>query len=284
MAISCNTTSSFPDEKAKSIDGFYGILEAGFLEYASVLHGLEETNKEFSELLLHEEIEDWETWISQYRYANMSAPPPLPLALASRLWKRYERKPKLMEGLKPFEKELNPEKHAGPFIAACDAIPKADLTEYIRKSIDETDIKCFWERHFNRINIERIVSNFSLELGEEYDEKLRHIDDFRKGESLGFPYIEPMAEGGEAQMESDDTLVSKLVFYFKDEDTTRRFLQSIRGQKDTEITSLVNHYWEVGAIRKGTKKTHLWKALHYAGLYKALESNWNAMVDFKMKR
>ena len=93
-----------------------------------------------------------------------------------------------------------------------------------------------------------------------------------------------MAEGGEAQMESDDTLVSKLVFYFKDEDTTRRFLQSIRGQKDTEITSLVNHYWEVGAIRKGTKKTHLWKALHYAGLYKALESNWNAMVDFKMKR
>ena len=70
MAISCNTTSSSSVETVRGIDGFYGILEAGFLEYASVLHGLEETNKEFCELLLHEEIEDWETWISQYRYAN----------------------------------------------------------------------------------------------------------------------------------------------------------------------------------------------------------------------
>lgn len=242
------TASSGP---IRGTDDLYGILESGYLDYASGVDEFMRTDEKFCKLLCREIVPKWYFGESCLYYDHA----PLPWSLISYLWKRFLRKSKLPEAIEPFDRELNAEKHAAPFIAACDTVPKADLAEYLRQSIDETDIKCFWERHFNKISIGRAVSHFGLELGEEYDEKLRHLDDFRKGEDLVFPYLRPKAEGGQEM--SEEELVSKLSSVFNDEDTARRFLKAIRGQKDAEITNVVNHYWEMGAIRKETRKTHL---------------------------
>lgn len=254
------------------------------MDYAMELGMLVETNDKFGDIVSHEEAAasiDFGTCGDYWAYMGPTSF--LPWSVVSYLWERFVRKSKLLENLKSFDKEMDPEKHAEPFISACNAVPKADLEKYLCKSIDETSIKCFWERHFNKISIEKAVNSFSLELGEEYAEKLSHLDDYHKGEDLGFPYGKSGAERGGFWKNCDEDLVARLFSYFIDEDTARRFLRSIQGQKDAEITNLVNHYWEMGAIRKGTKKTHLWRTLHYADLYKAQESNWNAMVDFKKK-
>ena len=91
---------------------------------------------------------------------------------------------------------------------------------------------------------------------------------------------------GPAQMteEKADGLMGRLLPFFIDEGTARRYPNAIRGQKDTEIAMVTNTYWEKGAIQKKSRKTHLWRVLNEAKLYQARESNWNAMVDFKMKR
>ena len=262
-------------------DDLYEVLESEFADYAFGLNEFLRTNKEFATLLYREIVPEWH-FGQPHLYTDIPVPY-VPWSLMSFLWKRYLRKSKLPVALEPFDRELKADEQAAPFIAACDTVPKTDLVEFLRQSIDETSIKCFWERHFNRISIDRAVSHFSLELGEEYDEKLRHLDDFRRGESLDFPNVKPKAKEGEKQQMTDEEIVSKLSMFFIDEDTTRRFFRSIKGQKDAEITSLVNHYWEMGAILKWTKKTKLWRALHNAELYKASESNWNAMVDFKKR-
>ena len=280
MTTRFDTTAS-SSGPIRGTDDLYGILESGYLDYASGVDEFMRTNEEFCKLLFREVIPEWHLLQSDCYYADMPMSW-MPWSLMSYLWKRFLRKSKLPEAIEPFDRELNAERHADPFIAACDTIPKADLVDYLRQCIDETGIKCFWERHFNKISIGKAVSHFGLELGEEYDEKLRHLDDFRKGEDLVFPQV--MAKAEEGQEMSDEELVSKLSSVFNDENMAGRFLKAIRGQRDAEITNLVNHYWEMGAIRKGTKKTSLWRLLHFAKLYKASESNWNAMVDFRKKR
>lgn len=81
--------------------------------------------------------------------------------------------------------------------------------------------------------------------------------------------------------DEQESLVTKLLPFFTSEATARRFAEAIKGQSDTGITNLVNHYWQTGAINKKAKKTHLWRVLHNAGLYDAQVSNWNAIVDFR---
>lgn len=78
-------------------------------------------------------------------------------------------------------------------------------------------------------------------------------------------------------------LIERLSPFFKDEALAKRYLNAIRGQKDAEIAMITNNCWEKGAIHKKARKTHLWRVLNEAKLYKAQESNWNAMVDFKKK-
>ncbi len=84
-----------------------------------------------------------------------------------------------------------------------------------------------------------------------------------------------------AKEDEQESLVTKLLPFFTSEATARRFAEAIKGQSDTGITNLVNHYWQTGAINKKAKKTHLWRVLHNAGLYDAQVSNWNAIVDFR---
>ena len=84
-----------------------------------------------------------------------------------------------------------------------------------------------------------------------------------------------------AKADEQESLVTKLLPFFTSEATARRFAEAIKGQSDTGITNLVNHYWQTGAINKKAKKTHLWRVLHNAGRYDAQVSNWNAIVDFR---
>lgn len=76
--------------------------------------------------------------------------------------------------------------------------------------------------------------------------------------------------------EEEDILLLKLSLYFKDEDTARRFLKSIRQMNSTEITTLVNKYHKASLCTDTSK--NLWKVLHDAGLYKPGYTNWNAQV------
>lgn len=85
----------------------------------------------------------------------------------------------------------------------------------------------------------------------------------------------------EGKMES---LLGRLSTFFIDEASARRYLNAIRGLKDTEIAMVTNNYWEKGAIQKKARKTQLWRVLNDARLYQARESNWNAMVDFKSRK
>lgn len=90
---------------------------------------------------------------------------------------------------------------------------------------------------------------------------------------------------GGAGVRSSESVLDKLLPFFTNEELARRFLDVVRAEhSDTEVARHVNHYWETGAIRRGTKKTHLWRVLYNAQLYRAQVSNWNSMVNFKGKK
>ena len=84
---------------------------------------------------------------------------------------------------------------------------------------------------------------------------------------------------GEGQQitEDDETLLTKLSLCFKDEDTAKRFLDSIKGMDDTEIVRLVRKYSDSGLCTDASKA--LWKLLSEAGLYKAGYPNWNKQMN-----
>ena len=77
--------------------------------------------------------------------------------------------------------------------------------------------------------------------------------------------------------EGDETLLTKLSLCFKDEDTARRFLTSIKEMDDTEIVRLVRKYSD-SRLCKDTSKA-LWKLLSEAGLYKTGYPNWNKQMN-----
>ena len=260
------------------IDERRALLVAGFRGYVLDMVALAERSEEFRRLLLREQVPELDLGLSQ---ENICAEfPGAKLARAAKAaaryaYKRFVRKPQMTEALKPFEKELNAELHAQDYVDACAAVPRAVLEEDTRRDIDALWEKPYWERHYGRLAIERCVRRYGLELGDAYGEKLCRLDDERRGEDVGLPVVP--AEG-------DEALVQKLLVDFTDEAMARRFLAAVRGMEDRDITSLANHYCEMGAIREGAKKNHLWKTLHDAGLYRAGEANWSAMVDFRKGR
>lgn len=75
----------------------------------------------------------------------------------------------------------------------------------------------------------------------------------------------------------EETILLKLSLYFKDEDTAKRFLNSVQQMNDREIITLVKKYRD-GCLCTDTSK-NLWKVLHEADLYKSLYTNWNAQLN-----
>lgn len=81
----------------------------------------------------------------------------------------------------------------------------------------------------------------------------------------------------EGTTESDETLLMKLSLCFKDEDTARRFLTSIKELDDTETVRLAKKYSNSGLCTDTSKA--LWKLLSDAGLYKTGYPNWNKQMN-----
>jgi hypothetical protein len=78
--------------------------------------------------------------------------------------------------------------------------------------------------------------------------------------------------------EADDELMLKLSLYFKDDDTAKRFLKSVRDMKnDTEIITLVKKHRDAKICTDTSKK--LWKILHDANIYKAQYRNWMGQLN-----
>ena len=79
--------------------------------------------------------------------------------------------------------------------------------------------------------------------------------------------------------EGDETLLTKLSLCFKDEDTAKRFLASIKEMDDTEIVRLAKKYSDSGLCTDASKA--LWKLLSEADLYKAGYPNWNMQMNLR---
>lgn len=131
-----------------------------------------------------------------------------------------------------------------------------DLIEHL--FLDEYDMIKNKEEVFNTDNWIRLLTIAAVL--QEYDEQQNATDSSEE----------------KVEEEKEDILLLKLSLYFKDEDTARRFLKSVRQMNNTEITTLVNNYHKAGLCTDVSK--NLWKALHDAGLYKPGYTNWNAQV------
>lgn len=77
--------------------------------------------------------------------------------------------------------------------------------------------------------------------------------------------------------DKDESILLKLSLYFKEENTARRFLNSVRQMNDKEVIALVKKYRDVGLCTDTSK--NLWKVLHDAKLYKPIYTNWNAQLN-----
>jgi seryl-tRNA synthetase len=97
-------------------------------------------------------------------------------------------------------------------------------------------------------------------------------------------YEEEPTNTAQMTKEKMDGLVVRLSPFFTSEAVARRYLTAIRGLRDTDVAMVTNSYWEKGAFQKKARKTQLWRVLNEAKLYRASESNWNAMVNFSRKR
>ena len=75
-------------------------------------------------------------------------------------------------------------------------------------------------------------------------------------------------------------LIDKIFIYFKDEETTKRFLKKMQAlDKDEDKIELVKKFKESNLCRNTSKG--LWKVLHEAKLYGKGYTNWNQMLNKK---
>jgi chromosome segregation ATPase len=100
----------------------------------------------------------------------------------------------------------------------------------------------------------------------------------------GEDYEEEPTSTAQLTKEKMEGLVARLSSFFTNEAMARRYLNAIHGLRDTDVAMVTNSYWEKGAFQKKARKTQLWRVLNEAKLYRASESNWNAMVNFSRKR
>lgn len=78
-------------------------------------------------------------------------------------------------------------------------------------------------------------------------------------------------------VQNAENLVEKLSLYFKDEETTERFLRKIEGMSNRDVIIRVKQFYDAGLCFEKSK--FLWKILYDANLYKAKFSNWNAQMN-----
>ena len=65
--------------------------------------------------------------------------------------------------------------------------PDTEIKKTLCKTIDETGNKFYWHRKYYKELILNIKSELKLNFEEEYEEKLKHLDDVRPGEDTSFP-------------------------------------------------------------------------------------------------
>ncbi|MDO4819312.1 MAG: hypothetical protein Q3994_02920 [Prevotella sp.] len=85
------------------------------------------------------------------------------------------------------------------------------------------------------------------------------------------------ADGADA-MTADLVNRLKTVFY-NDEKEAVDFLKKITGLRDTDIVALVARLVEERKISDVSCRKPLWRILHDAGIYKAGDKNWFAMLN-----
>ena len=136
--------------------------------------------------------------------------------------------------------------------------------------IDDMEDKQFWERKFTKDVLKALKKKSGIKLSQEYEEKLEKLDEIRPGDIIYIPTATV------ADNDVDHNLLLKLSLYFKDEDTTKRFLNSARQMKDKEIITLVKNYKENHLC--SDTSINLWRVLNDAQLYKATYANWNKQL------
>ena len=79
----------------------------------------------------------------------------------------------------------------------------------------------------------------------------------------------------------DVGIVKRLVPYFNDEQYAKKYLEQIRGLKDTEIAIITNKYWDRNMISEEATPTAIWRVLNDNGIYTSTDTNFRAQVKFK---
>lgn len=135
------------------------------------------------------------------------------------------------------------------------------------------------------VNLNLLIMDLKSERDELREELFVAREAFRSARPAARGKDDEDASSGTARMmdEKTEEILAKLSPFFNDEAVAKRYLKSIRGQKDVDVAMITNTYWEKGAFQKKARKTHLWRVLYDANLYQARENNWNAMVNFKRR-
>ncbi len=78
-----------------------------------------------------------------------------------------------------------------------------------------------------------------------------------------------------------DTILKLAPIFYGNTDDARNFLLIAKGQKPSDITSLVTLWVRDKRISAANCHRPLWTILHEAGIYTATESNWNMHLDIR---
>jgi hypothetical protein len=143
--------------------------------------------------------------------------------------------------------------------------------------IDAMEDKQYWERKFTKDDIIALKKITGVTLTPEYEMKLMSLDVVRPGDVILIPTATESVNGVEDVKGKDDVLLLRLSLFFKDENTSVRFVNSIKDMDDKEIITLLKKYRDAGLCSDTSKS--LWRELNKAGFYKTGYTNWNAQLN-----
>lgn len=156
-------------------------------------------------------------------------------------------------------------------------IPEFIVAGASMSRIDAMEDKQYWERKFTKDDIIALKKMTGVTLTPEYEMKLMKLDDVRPGDVIIIPTAPESDNGEEKAKSKDDVLLLKLSLFFKDENSSVRFVNSISDMDDKEIITLLKKYRDAGLCSDTSKA--LWRELNKAGLYKTGYTNWNAQLN-----
>ena len=88
--------------------------------------------------------------------------------------------------------------------------PDAEIKKTLCKTIDETESKFYWHRKYYKDFVLNIKSELKFNFEEEYEEKLKHLDDVRPGEDTSFPTANTTTSDNDRQID-----IEQLKTHFK---------------------------------------------------------------------